>query len=285
MDRHAAQMAPAGRRALKSRAAPEDEPEETGNVEQIGIQSIETGLHLLGVIARLTGVGPAPMLKTIAAEAGLHPAKAHRYIVSFIRGGAVERDPANGRYRLGPMARQLGIAALQGLDVVRLANARLPAIRDTLQQTVALAIWAYHGPTIIAVEELRRPVMVSTRVGEVMPLLASATGRVFGAWAAASVTAGMLERERGSTAAAEAAALFERTRAAGVGSVAGGLNPAISALSAPIFDYRGTLAAALSSLGPTEEFDAAPTGPLACALREAASDISRELGFDPGARR
>src|SRR5208283_5891318 len=98
-----------------------------------------------GAIARLTITDPAPMLKTIAAEAGMHPAKAHRYIVSFMRGGAVERDPATGRYRLGAMARQLGIAALQGLDVVRLGNARLPIVRDEMQQTVALAIWAYHG--------------------------------------------------------------------------------------------------------------------------------------------
>jgi len=283
VDRDAAEVAPAGRRALSTA----EEPEEQGNVEQIGIQSIETGLHLLGVIARLTGLGPAPMLKTIAAEAGMHPAKAHRYIVSFIRGGAVERDPANGRYRLGPMARQLGVAALQGLDVVRVANARLPAIRDTLQQTVALAIWAYHGPTMIAVEELRRPVMVSTRVGEVMPLLSSATGRVFGAWAAPSVTASMLRRELvaaplGIAGETEAEALFDRTRAAGVGTVAGGLNPAISAVSAPIFDYRGTLAAALSSLGPTEDFDASATGRLARDLRQAADDISRELGCDPG---
>jgi len=275
-------------------AAPEDAPEEAGNVEQIGIQSIETGLHLLATIARLTMLDPAPMLKTIAAEAGMHPAKAHRYIVSFMRGGAVERDPATGRYRLGAMARQLGIAALQNLDVVRIANARLPGVRDEMQQTVALAIWAYHGPTIISVEEMRRPVMVSTRVGEVMPLLTSATGRVYGAWAARSVTDGVLHRELaarrrakagGITTVAAAETLFDEIRAAGVGYVVGGLNPVISALSAPVFDYRGTLVAALSSLGPTEAFDARPGSKLAIALRRAADAISRELGFNPGMSR
>jgi len=275
-------------------ATPQGTDEEAGNAGQIGIQSIETGLHLLGAIARLTLTDPAPMLKTIAAEAGMHPAKAHRYIVSFMRGGAVERDPATGRYRLGAMARQLGIAALQGLDVVRIGNARLPAVRDEMQQTVALAIWAYHGPTMIAVEEMRRPVMVSTRVGEVMPLLTSATGRVYGAWAARSVTGDVLHKELaarrrartgGITTMAAAEALFDEIRAAGVGYVVGGLNPVISALSAPIFDYRGTLVAALSSLGPTEEFDARPGSPLALALRRAADAISRELGFIPGMQR
>lgn len=267
--------------------------DESGNVEQMGIQSVETGLHLLGVIARLTTLGPAPMLKTIAAEASMHPAKAHRYIVSFIRGGAVERDPANGRYRLGPAARQLGIAALQGLDVVRLGYARLPGIRDTLEQTVALAIWAFHGPTMVAVEEMRRPVMVSTRVGEVMPLLASATGRVYGAWASRAVIGEMLAGElatgagqrAGIVTVADAEALFARTRAEGVGSVIGGLNPVISALSAPILDHRGTIVAALSSLGPTKDFDARPTSTLATGLRAAADALSRELGYLPGIKR
>ena len=263
------------------------EIEDIDGNEPAGIQSIETGLHLLGAIARLTMTGPAPMLKTIAAEAGMHPAKAHRYIVSFLRGGAVERDPSNGRYRLGPMARQLGIAALQGLDVVRLGNARLPAVRDELQQTVALSIWAFHGPTMVAVEEMRRPVMVSTRVGEVMPLLNSATGRVYGAWAPAAVTGDMLRRELAAArkvnsaiaTAAAAEALFGQVREDGVGTVMGGLNPVISAVSAPIFDYRGTLVAALSSLGPSDEFDARPNSPLARALRRAADGISRELGY------
>ena len=262
-------------------------PEPDSTVEQIGVQSVETGLNLLGVIGRLTMIGPPPMLKTLAAEAGMHPAKAHRYIVSFIRVGAVERDPASGRYRLGAMARQLGIAALQSLDAVRVANAHLPHIREALQQTVALAIWAYHGPTIIAVDEVRRPVMVSTRVGEVMPLLNSATGRVFGAWSPPALIEPVLTQQlaasRKSRASAEAT--FAATRAAGVGHVEGGLNPVINALSAPIFDYRGTLVAAVSSLGPSDVFDARPAGKLARALRNAAEAISRELGHHPETQR
>ncbi len=264
---------------------PADDPalgEEAGNVEQIGIQSIETGLHLLAVIARLSVSGVAPMLKTIAAEAGLHPAKAHRYIVSFIRGGAVERDPATGRYRLGPMARQLGIAALQNLDVVRIGNAQLPSVRDTLQQSVALAIWAYHGPTIIAVEDVRRPVTVSTRVGEIMPLLSSATGQVFAAYLSRAVTGAMLAREAGDTDPAAIDARLAAVRTQGVGTTDGGMNPSISALSAPIFDYRGILVGALSTLGPAREIDTSPTSRLARALREAAAAISRELGHAGG---
>ena len=81
------------------------------------------------------------------------------------------------------------------------------------------------------------------------------------------------------TTAAAADALFAQIRADGVGTVIGGLNPVISAVSAPIFDYRGTLVAALSSLGPSDEFDARPNSPLAQAVRRAADGISRELGY------
>ncbi|QJW83781.1 helix-turn-helix domain-containing protein [Ramlibacter terrae] len=36
------------------------------------------------------------MLKTVAEHAGMHPSKAHRYLVSFCRNGLAERDAGSG---------------------------------------------------------------------------------------------------------------------------------------------------------------------------------------------
>jgi DNA-binding IclR family transcriptional regulator len=86
---------------------------------QAGVNSLETGLRLAGVLAE-TGLPEA--LKDIAARAGLAPAKAHRYLVSLIRAGLAEQDSESGRYRLGPLALQLGLGALRGLDVLKLGG-------------------------------------------------------------------------------------------------------------------------------------------------------------------
>lgn len=276
-----------------SRFVLEDETPTEPAVEsdgKLGIQSIEIGMRLMATLVEHAFDHPPPMLKTLAAHAGMPPAKAHRYMVSLVRSQLVERDELSGRYRLGPMARLIGLRAIQSLDAVRLSSARLPLICSELGFSVAVAIWAYDGPTIVAVEEARRPVTIGTRVGEVMPILNSATGLVFGAWMPRSLTddhirhsAASARRATGQPPLSQIALdrLFDGVREAGLGITKGGLNPTVNALSAPIFDHRGVLVAALSTLGPANELDIAATGPVASALRRFAAELSAELGYAP----
>lgn len=264
---------------------------EAGGIDSnsLGIQSIEIGMKLLATLVEHSFENPPPMLKTLASDAGIQPAKAHRYMVSLVRSKLVERDPVSRRYQLGPMARMIGVRAIQSLDVVRTTSARLPNIVADLGHSVALSIWA-DGPTIIAVEVAKRQITIGTRIGEVMPLLSSATGKVFGAWLPRSLTQDRIRREISSpnsfagrvpTGKAEIDKLFEGVREVGLGVTEGGMNPTVNALSAPIFDHRGTLVAALSALGPASEFDASLDGAIARQLRAIASEISEELGYTP----
>lgn len=273
--------------ARKSKTAAGDD----GNGDQVGVQSVETGIELLLALAALSNDTPPPMLKTIAAAAGIPPAKAHRYLVSFTRTEMVERDAATGRYRLGRNARMIGIAAIRGSDVVRAASKRLPKLCEDAQHSAALAIWTRHGATIVWVEEFRRPIMVSTRVGEVLPLVSSATGRVFGAYLPRFETQPLLTRElaanrraggpEGLTKAEAAERLFAEVRQHGVGWTKGGLNETLNALAAPIFDYRGAVVGAMALLGPADSLDPNPEGHLAKILRDAADEVSEALGYLP----
>jgi DNA-binding IclR family transcriptional regulator len=61
-------------------------------------------------------------LKDLAQAAGMTPAKAHPYLVSFGKLGLITQDEAgSGRYGPGPLAMQLGLISLQQSDPVRLA--------------------------------------------------------------------------------------------------------------------------------------------------------------------
>ena len=84
-----------------------------------GIQSVEIGFRLLRILA---ANNRPMMLRDIAAGAGMASAKDHRSMVSFMRIGIVEQDPATGRYDLGAYALELGLAGLGRLDPVRLAG-------------------------------------------------------------------------------------------------------------------------------------------------------------------
>ena len=61
------------------------------------IQSIEVGVPLL---AALVDAAKPLTLRDLAAGAGMTSAKAHPYLVSFIRVGLVQQDSITGQYEL-----------------------------------------------------------------------------------------------------------------------------------------------------------------------------------------
>ena len=89
------------------------------STEQRGIGSVEVGGQLLQV---LTDADGPMMLRDLAASAGMSAAKAHPYLVSFMRLGLIEQDRATGRYELGPLALQMGLASMRRLNPVRIAT-------------------------------------------------------------------------------------------------------------------------------------------------------------------
>jgi len=99
--------------------------EEKNQDSRQGIQSIEVGVPLLRVLA---DHGAPMMLRDLAKAAGMPAAKAHRYLVSFVRTGLVTQDPLSGRYDLGHFALDLGLASLARLDAVRVATPVLDAL-------------------------------------------------------------------------------------------------------------------------------------------------------------
>ncbi|HAY08713.1 MAG TPA: IclR family transcriptional regulator, partial [Thauera sp.] len=153
---------------------------DTERSERRGIQSIEVGGALLQALVRS---GKPMILKELAREAGMPPAKAHPYLVSFGKLGLIEQNPLTGRYGLGPFALQVGLTALHGLDPLKAAIPEVARLADDIELNVAIAVWGNLGPTIVHIEECSKQIHVNMRPGTVMtPLLLSATGRVFAAF-------------------------------------------------------------------------------------------------------
>ena len=263
--------------------APEDK-------ERAGIQSVEVGFALLDVLAN----APGPlMLRDLAASAGMSAAKAHRYLVSFQRLGLVGQDTATTRYELGPTTLRLGLATLSRLDAVKMARERLPELGEQIGQTLALAVWGNRGPTLVHWQESPRAVPVNLRLGDVMPLLSSATGRCFAAFLGHGVGSDQAReliahemaqaREMGRqdvpTNAGELEQLLRETRQQGLGRVKNVLLPGISGFCAPVFDADGHLALGVVSMGSSATFDADPHGAVATVLRRMAGQLSADLGW------
>ncbi|WP_028221769.1 IclR family transcriptional regulator [Paraburkholderia oxyphila] len=272
------------------------------------VQSAQTGMAVLKGLARLGG---RASLSGLAGYVGESPAKVHRYLVSLIEEGLVAQDSATQQYLLGAEAMMIGVAAMRQADPVRAAEPALVRLREALEVTSFVAVMGNMGPTIVRFEEPGLPVTVNVRVGSVMSLLWSSTGRVFlGLLDDSRVLALAQEEFRHSAPAlrallepdkarddtdneTHAPAPVERLRRAvqaeieahRCASVKDTNLKGISAVSVPLFDHTGRICAVLTALGATGGFDASPESPVADALRREAAAASALLGFTPPATR
>ncbi|TDV28647.1 IclR family transcriptional regulator [Paraburkholderia caballeronis] len=249
------------------------------------VQSAQTGMAVLKGLARLGG---RASLTGLAAHVGESPAKVHRYLVSLIEEGLVAQDAGTQQYALGAQALLIGVAAMRQADPVRLAEPALVRLREKLEVTTFVAVMGNKGPTIIRFEEPGLPVTMNVRVGSVMSLLWSATGRAFLAWLDDARVLAQAAEELADAAPALRAQLdaddpVGRLRAdvrtAHCATVKDTNLKGISAVSAPVFDHTGRLCAVLTALGATGGFDASPDGPIAAALRSEAAAASAQLGY------
>lgn len=246
--------------------------------KRLGIQSVEVAAKILRALA---GARRSLALKDLAKLTGLHPGKAHRYLVSLTRSELVTQDEATGHYGIGPAAIALGLAGMHSLDVVRTATAALPALRDEINETVLLAMWSVKGPIVFAFEESARPVFMNIRVGSVLPLLSTATGRLFASFLSREMTADLLSAEMKTShrSHVQVTKLLKETRQRGIDRVTGDLVPGVNALAAPLFDHKEQIVGVIGALGRSEELSVAYDGPTATALLRTAREISRRLGL------
>lgn len=244
-----------------------------------GIQSVEVGGQLLLALAHH---GRPMALKDLAQAAEMPAAKAHPYLVSFIKLGLVAQELEGGRYGLGPLALQLGLISLQQYDPVRLATPRIEELAAQLGHTAAIAVWGNRGPTVVRVAEAPSPVHVSLRHGTVMSLRGTASGLVFAAHLPREMVRAALTSagERPSFDATFEAAL-DQVRTAGIATTRDVAVQGVSALAAPAFDDKGGIALCLIVLGPSGAIDIKPHGAVAPLLKQAAEALSRQLGGRP----
>jgi DNA-binding IclR family transcriptional regulator len=280
--------------AIKADALRDSHDRDAGPL-RAGIQSVEVGFELLNALSQAPG---ALMLRDLAAAANMSAAKAHRYLVSFQRMGLVVQDPVSTRYDLGPAALRLGLAGLSRIDAVKLARDRIPALLQDVGHTLAIAVWGNQGPTMVHWAEAPQSVPVTLRLGDVMPLLTSATGRCFAAFLGhespdAQRVAPMVAQELArlkkmprvgmpleDTPLTQEAVrrTLDETRAQGLGRVVHSLLPGVGGFCAPVHDAQGRLALGLVVLGSVATLDTGWNGPPAQALRECARQLSADLG-------
>ncbi|MFT8242910.1 IclR family transcriptional regulator [Roseomonas sp. BN140053] len=248
--------------------------EDDGPAEAADSRSVRSIVAGFGLIRALEAhPGPMP-LKDLAAAAGMAPSRAHAHLVSFRAVGLVMQEAGGERYALGPYALKLGLAALGRLDVREAAREPMRLFRESTGEAIHLSVWSGSAPVIVARVDGSHPVPLTIKLGFALPLGSSASGRIFLAFLPGS------EKQLPSRGlSAELRGVVEDTRRQRLARTDSLVYAGTVAVSAPIFDHEGVLAAALTALGSAGVLDTGPEGEVAQALAGAAAAASAAMGY------
>jgi len=240
-----------------------------------GIQSVAVGVDVLAALAR--GGGPMT-LGELSARTGMPASKVHRYLASFLAKGLVVQNGRSGTYDLGPLAVEIGLAALGRSNLVNAAAERLPDLAHRTSATALLSVWGPDGATIVRIERSELLVVTALSLGTRLPLLSSATGHVFLAYLPPGEVESQLRRElaahrrAGRAHATDPGAIRSAVRAAGFASVDGQFIPGLAAAAAPALDGQGRPEAVVTLIS-TDGAITDPDGPAVAALRASVAAV------------
>lgn len=248
------------------------------------VQSAGTGMAVLKTLAAMGGVAS---LTALASRLEENPGKVHRYLASLVEAELVLQEEATSRYVLGPGAIAIGLAAMRQSDVLTLASVELARLAELHDLSCFVSVLGNHGPTIIRWIEPVQTVTVNVKVGSVMPVLWSATGRAFGAFSNAEILDALIKTELAAATSEQRRqlpdrqavdALFEEIRLQRCAPLRDVLLNGVSAVAAPIFNADERLVAVMTALGTSGTFDPTPGGSTALVVLQAANSVSARLG-------
>jgi DNA-binding IclR family transcriptional regulator len=235
--------------------------------------------RLAAIFALFTGGIPEMHLRDVAGALRLQRSTTHRYLNSLVRAGFM-RQVRVSTYGLGPLLIQLGATAVGALRVVNLGENYLQRLVEEGGETAVMSIWGGHGPVVVRVREpLTKLIQIRVAVGSALPI-ASAQGTIFMAWHRDAAAVRRLLEHLAPAQRVELMREIESVRRHKV-AISAQVVDGIRTVAVPVFDHE-TVAATLGFVGTTAGISADPNSGLVAALREAATQLSRELGYAGG---
>ncbi len=252
---------------------------EVSNMEQDkkGIQSIEFGFSILKEVSQ----ADKPLTITeISKLCSMPKGQLYRYLISLCKVGALEKD-SDLRYSLGKEMLTMGVFAMQKTDITAKAFPYIKRLNELLNETVALAIWVDDkGPLIVEWEESKKPINLNIRPGTLVKLTTTATGRIFTAYLPEEKTRNMIQKELEENLIEQSTlesiiAFVKKEKYAYTSEYLSG----ISAIAAPVFDYKKELIASIYIVGVTEALDISKDSTAVKELLITARELSEQLGY------
>ncbi len=239
----------------------------------------------MNVLQAVSDAGQPTTVSELSKALGYPRPTTFRIVAALLAEGMLAETGGDGRLRIGPRVVTLARHALDTSDLRSVAEPHLQVLRDSLDETVHLAVRAGLEMIYIAKLESRRTVRMASRVGTRVTLYSSSVGK---AWLAHQPDA-IIDELLGQLdlvplmpgTIVEPSALREELRAVAARGYATDLeeNEAdICCYGCPIIDAKGQVIGCLSTSMPSYRFQALPAETAVAALKRCAQAIADSIG-------
>jgi len=247
------------------------------------VKSLVKALNILEVLA---DGEPPYTLTQLSRLLHLHVSTVHRLLVNLVRHGFVEEDRVSGGYQLSFRVLRMGLRVLDRLDFRRVAQPLLRDLNLRTKETVHLAILQETRAISIEKYDSPQPVGLDARLGGVMPLHCTGTGKTLLAYQGDDLL-NQIAQSPGFTrmtahTITELPQLrkeLERIREQGFAVDQEETVEGLSCVAGPLFNHAGQIVAAFSVAGPATRLTPARLREIAQLVRDTSQQISYRLGY------
>jgi len=227
-------------------------------------------------------VCPEPQgVTAIGRSLGMPKSSAHRLLAALGRRGLVERSE-RGRYRPGSALIALGLGVLEREPIAELARQVLEAAAQELGETLFLVASRSRKLVVLDKVEGTGFLRVSPRVGERVPVHATAVGKLYLAFSAESVEVDAEPKSftaQTVTGVKPLAEIAARVRDRGFATNREEWVPGLAVVAAPVF-FRGRLVAAIAMGAASARLEEIGVDHVQQCVLAAASRVEARLAAD-----
>ena len=217
----------------------------------------------------------------------IYPSTIHRILDTLRYWRYVEQDSHTQKYQLGLKVLELGMAKLQGMELVKEAASYLKELQNQLNETVHLAILEEGEVLYLDKRESSQSIRMVSQVGGRLPAHCTGLGKVLLAYLDEEEQEKVIKEkglfrftENTITNKKKLREELSKVREQGFAEDRGEHEKDVRCLAAPVKDHRGTVIAAVSLAVPAFRMNASKKKKLKKTLIQAGEDISERLGYN-----
>ncbi|MGD9762868.1 MAG: IclR family transcriptional regulator [Candidatus Binatia bacterium] len=248
------------------------------------IQSVS---HALDVLEQFSGKDDELGVTELSKRLKLHKNNVFRLLATLESRGYIEQNKATENYRLGIRCLQLGRTYVTQLGLLRQARPIIESLADNANETAFVAVLRKASVVPLDAVEANRPVRLTSRVGEPLPLHCTAAGKVQLAFISdadlrQALTEGLARFTEDTITDQQALhQQLKRIAESGYSLEMGEHIADVHSIAVPVRDYTRNVVASLAVSGPAHrmgndrlEKEIAPL------MQKAGKELSSRLGFD-----